>query len=119
PADQMILDLGPESVKDIKGNLAMCKTVVWNGPLGAFEVPPFDKATNEIAICVADLTKRGKLLSVAGGGDTMAALGQAGVAHGVSYLSAAGGAFLEWLEGRELPGVKALKDAVPKIKTGK
>jgi phosphoglycerate kinase len=119
PTDEMILDLGPESVKDIKGNLSMCKTVVWNGPLGAFETPPFDRATVEMAIYVADLTKRGKILSVAGGGDTMAALAQAGVENGVSYLSAAGGAFLEWLEGRELPGVAALKKAVPKGKAGK
>ena len=119
PADEMILDLGPESVKEIKESLSMCKTVVWNGPLGAFETPPFDRATTEVAIFVADLTKRGKILSVAGGGDTMAALSQAGVEHGVSYLSAAGGAFLEWLEGRELPGVAALKKAVPKGKVGK
>jgi len=119
PPDQMILDLGPASVKEIKENLALCKTVVWNGPLGAFETPPFDHATNEVAICVADLTKRGKVLSVAGGGDTMAALSQAGVTNGMSYLSAAGGAFLEWLEGRELPGVAALKKAVPKGKVGK
>ena len=70
----MILDVGPASVDEIKGNLAMCKTIVWNGPLGAFETPPFDRATNEVAICVADLTKRGIVMSVAGGGDTMAAL---------------------------------------------
>ena len=119
PADEMILDLGPASIKEIKDNLALCKTIVWNGPLGVFEVPPFDRATNEIAICVADLTKRGKVLSVAGGGDTMAALANAGVTNGVSYLSAAGGAFLEWLESVELPGVAALKKAVPKAKTGK
>jgi phosphoglycerate kinase len=119
PDDEMILDLGPSSVKEIKDCLAMCKTIVWNGPLGAFETPPFDRATTEIAICVADLTKRGKVLSVAGGGDTMAALSQAGVTNGVSYLSAAGGAFLEWLEGRELPGVAALKNAMPKGRVGK
>jgi phosphoglycerate kinase len=119
PADEMILDLGPESVAEIKGNLDLCKTIVWNGPLGAFETPPFDRATTEIAICVADLTKRGKILSIAGGGDTMAAMASAGVTHGLSYLSAAGGAFLEWLEGRELPGVVALKKAMPKAKTGK
>ena len=119
PADQMILDLGPLSIKEIKGSLEMCKTVVWNGPLGAFETPPFDRATNEVAIGVADLTKRGKILSVAGGGDTVAALTNAGVMHGMSYLSSAGGAFLEWLEGKELPGVSALKLALPKIKSGK
>jgi phosphoglycerate kinase len=119
PADQMILDLGPQAVKEIKDSISMCRTVIWNGPLGAFETPPFDHATNEIAIYVADLTKRGKILSVAGGGDTMAALTVAGVTHGVSYLSTAGGAFLEWLEGVELPGIVALKLAVPKVKTGK
>ena len=119
PQDQMILDIGPASVKEIRGNLEMCKTIVWNGPLGAFETPPFDRATNEIAICVADLTKRGRTLSVAGGGDTAAALLNAGVLHGLSYLSLAGGAFLEWLEGKELPGVVALRQAVPRAKTGK
>lgn len=119
PEDQMILDIGPQSVKEIKKNLEMCKTVVWNGPLGAFETPPFDRATNEVAICVADLTKRGKILSVAGGGDTGAALENAGVTHGVTYLSSAGGAFLEWLEGKQLPGVVALEGAVAKRKIGK
>lgn len=119
PADQMILDLGPASVKEIKDSLDMCKTVVWNGPLGAFEIPPFDRATNEVGICVADLTKRGKILSVAGGGDTNAALENAGVALGVTYMSTAGGAFLEWLEGKQLPGVVALEQAVVKRKTGK
>jgi len=119
PADEMILDLGNETVKEIKESLALCKTIVWNGPLGAFETPPFDVATTEVSICLADLTKRGKVLSVAGGGDTMAALASAGVTNGVSYLSAAGGAFLEWLEGVELPGVAALKKAAPKGKIGK
>lgn len=119
PADQMILDLGPAATKEIKETIAMCKTVVWNGPLGAFETSPFDRATNEIAIAVADLTKRGQILSVAGGGDTVAALANAGVTHGVSYLSSAGGAFLEWLEGKDLPGVVVLKQVVPKTKMGK
>ena len=119
PDDMMILDLGPAAVREIKENIELCKTVVWNGPLGAFEFPPFDRATNEVAIGVADLTKRGKLLSVAGGGDTVAALSNAGVTNGLSYLSTAGGAFLEWLEGKELPGVIALRNAVPKVKTGK
>jgi phosphoglycerate kinase len=119
PADQMILDLGPDSVQEIRSNIELCKTVVWNGPLGAFEVPPFNRATNEVAITVADLTKRGKILSVAGGGDTVSALAGAGVVHGLSYLSAAGGAFLEWLEGKELPGVIALRQAVPKSRAGK
>ena len=119
PAEEMILDLGPATITEIKDNLSMCKTIVWNGPLGAFETPPFDRATNEVAICVADLTKRGRVLSVAGGGDTMAALSRAGVSNGVSYLSAAGGAFLEWLEGIELPGVAALKQARSERKMGK
>ena len=119
PVDQMILDIGPAAVKEIKDTLDMCKTVVWNGPMGAFETPPFDRGTNEVAIHVADLTKRGKILSVAGGGDTASALENAGTVHGVSYLSTAGGAFLEWLEGKELPGIAALEKAVPKIKTGK
>lgn len=114
PEDQMILDLGPTTVKEIKQDIALCKTVVWNGPLGAFEIPPFDGATNEIAICMADLTKRGIILSVAGGGETVSALTNAGVTHGVSYLSTAGGAFLEWLEGKTLPGVLALLQASPK-----
>ncbi len=119
PADQKIFDLGPQTVAEIKDNLAMCRTVIWNGPLGVFETPPFDRATNEVAIGVADLTKRGKLLSVAGGGDTVAALANAGVTHGISYVSTAGGAFLEWMEGKELPGVVALKQSVPKKKMGK
>ncbi len=119
PADQMILDLGSQSVKEIKETVASCKTVVWNGPLGAFEIEPFDHATNQVAIEVADLTKRGKILSVAGGGDTVAALAHAGVTHGFSYLSTAGGAFLEWLEGKDLPGVAALRQAVSKRKVGR
>lgn len=119
PEDQMILDLGPQSVKEINESLSMCKTVVWNGPLGAFETLPFDRATNEVGICVANLTKRGKILSVAGGGDTGAALENAGVTNAVTYLSSAGGAFLEWLEGKELPGVVALQQAVTKRKMGK
>ena len=118
PADQMILDLGPASVQDIKGNLANCKTVVWNGPLGAFETPPFDTATVEAAIAVAELTKRGQILSIAGGGDTVAAMSHAGVTHGLSYLSTAGGAFLEWLEGKDLPGIVALRKASTPHKTG-
>ncbi|NTU76719.1 MAG: phosphoglycerate kinase [Alphaproteobacteria bacterium] len=119
PADQMIFDLGPQTVAEIKDNLVQCKTVIWNGPLGVFEVPPFDKATNEVAIGVADLTKRGKIMSVAGGGDTVAALAHAGVTQGIGYLSTAGGAFLEWLEGKELPGVAALTEALPPVKKGK
>lgn len=113
PDDQMIFDLGPQSIAALKNDLALCKTVVWNGPLGVFETPPFDRATNEIAAHVAALSQKGSLLSVAGGGDTVAALTHAGVRDKFSYVSTAGGAFLEWLEGKELPGVKALmKDAV-------
>jgi phosphoglycerate kinase len=108
PADQMILDVGPKTVADLKQRLADCHTLVWNGPLGAFETPPFDAGTIGLARAVADLTKSGKLLSVAGGGDTVAALAQAGVIDRLSYVSSAGGAFLEWLEGKTLPGVAAL-----------
>jgi len=109
PADAMILDAGPDSVKDIANRLASCKTLVWNGPLGAFEIRPFDAATNAVAQAAAALTEQGKLLTVAGGGDTVAALAHAGVEEKFSYISTAGGAFLEWLEGKTLPGVAALK----------
>jgi phosphoglycerate kinase len=109
PADQMILDVGPQSVAAINAEMAQCKTLVWNGPLGAFETPPFDQATMAVAREAARLTKSGALLSVAGGGDTVAALAQAGVEESFSYVSTAGGAFLEWLEGKDLPGVAALK----------
>jgi len=108
PVDGMILDVGPASIDDLTGRLADCKTIVWNGPLGAFEVSPFDTGTNAVAREAARLTKEGKLLSVAGGGDTVAALANAGVGEAFSYVSTAGGAFLEWLEGKELPGVAAL-----------
>ena len=119
PEGKMILDVGPETVKEIKECFSLCKTVVWNGPLGVFEVRPFDKGTTEVAIFVADLTKRGKLMSVAGGGDTGSALTIAGVTYGMSYLSTAGGAFLEWLEGKVLPGVAVLKLSLPTQKTAK
>jgi phosphoglycerate kinase len=108
PEDAMILDIGPRTVAAIDARLAECRTLVWNGPLGAFETPPFAAGTNAVARRVAALTKAGTLLSVAGGGDTVAALAQAGVMDEMSYVSTAGGAFLEWLEGRELPGVAAL-----------
>ncbi len=108
PAGQMMLDLGPKSVEQIIARLKGCRTLVWNGPLGAFETAPFDAATTAVARAVADLTHSNTLLSVAGGGDTMAALAKAGVDTSISYVSAAGGAFLEWLEGRKLPGVEAL-----------
>ncbi len=109
PAEDMILDIGPESVDAIVTRVAQCPTLLWNGPVGAFEVQPFDAGTVAIARRVADLTRAGKLLSVAGGGDTAAALRHAGVDDQLSYVSTAGGAFLEWIEGRELPGVKALR----------
>ncbi|MBO31971.1 MAG: phosphoglycerate kinase [Rhodospirillaceae bacterium] len=108
PGNQMILDIGPESVTHLFKILGRCKTVVWNGPLGAFEFKPFDNGTNAVAGEVARLTGEGNLLSVAGGGDTMAALANAGAADGFDYISTAGGAFLEWLEGKTLPGIAVL-----------
>jgi phosphoglycerate kinase len=111
PPDAMILDTGPASVEDIKARFAQAKTVVWNGPLGAFEVAPFNAATDAAALAAADLTEAGRLLSVAGGGDTVAALNASGAAARFSYVSTAGGAFLEWLEGKTLPGVAALEAA--------
>lgn len=108
PADAMILDLGPQSVARIAGVLARARTVVWNGPLGAFELSPFDGATRAAAGEVARLTRAGQLLSVAGGGDTLAALNRAMAARDFSFVSTAGGAFLEWLEGKPLPGIEAL-----------
>lgn len=108
PADKMILDVGPASIAEIESALEEAKTLVWNGPLGAFEFPPFDRATMAVAAKVVALTEAGKLLSVAGGGDTVAALVQAGAAEKLSYVSTAGGAFLEWMEGKTLPGVAAL-----------
>ena len=104
----MILDVGPETIAEFERRLHTTKTLVWNGPLGAFETAPFDAGTVAAAKAVAARTKAGKLLSVAGGGDTVAALNHAGVADDFSYVSTAGGAFLEWMEGRELPGVAAL-----------
>jgi len=106
--DEMILDLGPAAVEALADVLKTCRTLVWNGPLGAFEVPPFDAATVALARIAAALTKEGSLVSVAGGGDTVAALNHAGVAQDFSFVSTAGGAFLEWMEGRTLPGVAAL-----------
>lgn len=108
-ADEMALDVGPQTVQAIEAALATCKTLVWNGPLGAFETPPFEKASMAIAHRIAALTQAHKLVSVAGGGDTVAAVNMAGVAEKLSYISTAGGAFLEWLEGRTLPGVEALR----------
>ena len=109
PEDAMILDLGPDSVAHIRQAIDASRTLVWNGPLGAFEHPPFDAGTTACARHAAERTREGKLVSVAGGGDTVAALARAGVEDGFSYVSTAGGAFLEWMEGRTLPGVAALE----------
>ena len=109
--DEMILDIGPQATEALADVLKTCRTLVWNGPLGAFEIPPFDTATVALARSAAALTSEGALVSVAGGGDTVAALNHAGVAAQFSYVSTAGGAFLEWMEGKELPGVKALSPA--------
>src|SRR5215210_3858377 len=108
-ADEIILDIGPAAVEALADVLKTCRTLVWNGPLGAFETPPFDAATVALAKTAAALTKEGSLVSVAGGGDTVAALNHAGVAGDFSFVSTAGGAFLEWMEGRTLPGVAALE----------
>jgi phosphoglycerate kinase len=110
-ADEMILDIGPAAVEALADVLKNCRTLVWNGPLGAFETPPFDMATVALARTAAALTRDGSLVSVAGGGDTVAALNQAGCADDFTFVSTAGGAFLEWMEGRELPGVAALARA--------
>jgi phosphoglycerate kinase len=110
-ADEMILDIGPAAVEALADVLKTCRTLVWNGPLGAFETPPFDTATVALARTAAALTLEGSLVSVAGGGDTVAALHHAGVGDDFTFVSTAGGAFLEWMEGKELPGVKALERA--------
>ncbi|MEG8028731.1 phosphoglycerate kinase [Sphingomonas aerolata] len=107
-ADEMILDVGPAAVESLGDVLKNCRTLVWNGPLGAFETPPFDTATVALARTAAALTEGGSLVSVAGGGDTVAALNHAGVADAFTFVSTAGGAFLEWMEGKDLPGVAAL-----------
>jgi phosphoglycerate kinase len=107
--DDMILDIGPRSIEQVVSVLARVKTLVWNGPFGAFELEPFDTGTIEVAEAAAELTAAGKIVSVAGGGDTVAALNAAGVADRITYVSTAGGAFLEWLEGKTLPGVEVLK----------
>jgi phosphoglycerate kinase len=109
--DEMILDVGPAAVEALADALKTCRTLVWNGPLGAFETPPFERATVQLAQTAAALTQAGQLVSVAGGGDTVAALNHAGVAGDFTFVSTAGGAFLEWMEGRELPGVEALEAA--------
>lgn len=109
PSDQMILDIGPESASTLADQLTKCATLVWNGPLGAFEISPFDQGTSAVAQTAAALTKAGSLISIAGGGDTVAALSHAGCLEDFTYVSTAGGAFLEWMEGCELPGVAALQ----------
>ena len=111
PAERMILDIGPATAEHLAKRLAECRTLVWNGPLGAFEVPPFDAGTSAVAQAAARLTREAGLMSVAGGGDTVAALARASVLQDFTYVSTAGGAFLEWLEGKTLPGVAALEAA--------
>ena len=108
PHNMMALDIGPKSIELINKNINNCKTILWNGPLGAFETYPFDKGTNKVASCVSSLTKQKKILSVAGGGDTVSALNNAKVLNDFSYVSTAGGAFLEWLEGKVLPGIEPI-----------
>lgn len=108
PIDAMILDLGPATVQDVIRRIPHWRTMVWNGPLGAFETPPFDEASTALARAVATATQSKRLISVAGGGDTVAALRRAGVVDRLTYVSTAGGAFLEWLEGKTLPGVAIL-----------
>lgn len=108
-ADEMILDIGPRTVEHVVSVLARAKTLVWNGPFGAFEMEPFDNGTVEVAEAAAELTQAGDLVSIAGGGDTVAALNAAGAAKRFTYLSTAGGAFLEWMEGKTLPGVEAVR----------
>ncbi len=109
PAGKVLLDIGPKSAQLFIDTIKNCKTLIWNGPVGAFEIKPFDKSTNEIAQAVAQLTQEGQLTSVAGGGDTVSALKKAGVEPSLTYVSAAGGAFLEWMEGKTLPGVAILE----------
>ncbi|MGV6849317.1 MAG: phosphoglycerate kinase [Marinibacterium sp.] len=111
PPDGMILDVGPEAIADFRAVLQKCKTILWYGPLGAYQKRPFDSATLELADCAADLTQTGQAITVAGGKGTVAALNRAGVTKDFTYVSAAGGAFLEWLEGKMLPGIAALEDA--------
>ncbi|MEC9367917.1 MAG: phosphoglycerate kinase, partial [Pseudomonadota bacterium] len=106
---EMILDIGPKSADYVISCLRRCRTLVWNGPFGAFELKPFDAGTNAVARAAAKLTKEGRLLTIAGGGDTVAALNAAGVTGDFSYVSTAGGAFLEWMEGKVLPGLEVLR----------
>ncbi|MDE8345860.1 MAG: phosphoglycerate kinase [Acidocella sp.] len=115
PPDMMALDVGPATVAALIARLPEIKTIIWNGPLGAFETKPFDAGTNQLAAAIADATRAGTIISVGGGGDTVSALKQAGVEHDVSYLSSAGGAFLEWMEGKILPGVEAISAGMSNI----
>ncbi len=108
PSNAMALDVGPATVEAFIKRLPEIKTIIWNGPLGAFETKPFDASTNSLAEAIAQATKEGKVISVGGGGDTVSALKLAGVHHDLTYLSSAGGAFLEWMEGKILPGVEVL-----------
>ncbi|MBI3441856.1 MAG: phosphoglycerate kinase, partial [Proteobacteria bacterium] len=117
PADGMVLDIGHGTIAAVTDELQKAKTVLWNGPLGAFEIQPFDAGTTAVARMVANLTQQGKLVSVAGGGDTVAALAPAGVEDKMTYVSTAGGAFLEWMEGKELPGVAVLMNNSMQSKT--
>jgi phosphoglycerate kinase len=105
----MILDIGPRTIAHVVSVLARTKTLVWNGPFGAFEMEPFDNGTVEVAEAAAELTQAGNLVSIAGGGDTVAALNAAGAGKRFTYVSTAGGAFLEWMEGKALPGVEVLR----------
>jgi phosphoglycerate kinase len=109
----MILDIGPRSAESLKIRLSRLNTLLWNGPLGAFEMEPFGAATFALARAASELTRAGRLVTVAGGGDTVAALSAAGATHGFTYVSTAGGAFLEWLEGKTLPGVAVLAESAP------
>jgi len=109
PDEMMILDVGDKTLARVNAAIDAAATLVWNGPLGAFEIPPFDKATMAAARHAAERTRAGRLISVAGGGDTVAALNAAGVAEAFTYVSTAGGAFLEWMEGKVLPGVEVLR----------
>jgi phosphoglycerate kinase len=111
----MILDIGPQSVAKVESLLESTRTLVWNGPFGAFEIPPFDAGTVAVAKAAARFTGSGQLESIAGGGDTIAALNKADAAKDFTYISTAGGAFLEWLEGKRLPGVEALRDQFRQI----
>ena len=111
PRNEMILDVGPKTIENIRNTFKKSRTLIWNGPLGAFEIPPFNAATDAVALTASILTKEKKLISIAGGGDTVSALKSSGLANDFSYVSNAGGAFLEWMEGKSLPGLRALSNS--------